>query len=247
MRTVEELQSEHLARNRDVPEGRMRITDEVEIALCDESRYGAEFFCWRSPQMVDEMRAFIREAKGKQRFMDVGALHGIFSLVFLAVSPDGWAMAYEPHPNACEMLRANARHRAIGVCERALSDKIGELKMHDEFGCHLVADVNGPISVVTIHGLDECCAFRPDLLKIDIEGHEHVLLPHLLPYLQEQRPTVLLEVHPKMIARSGGDIGNLCAAIRSLGCQIIDTADDQLKSADWIADLQEDARIILKF
>src|SRR6185295_16498553 len=91
----------------------------------------------------------------RQRLLDVGALHGLFSLAFTAGRPDSGALAIEPSPLAFPVLEANlrrnpeARSQAIQVAAGA---KEGQVAMRLDWH-HLEAcadDEAGDPGVLTV-------------------------------------------------------------------------------------------------
>src|SRR4029077_9130628 len=62
--------------------------------------------------------------------------------------------------------------------------------------------------------------FRPDLVKIDVEGYELAVLRGARGVLKESRPLVFLEIHPARIAELGGSVGELSDLLAELGYRI---------------------------
>jgi hypothetical protein len=56
----------------------------------------------------------------------------------------------------------------------------------------------------------------PDLVKIDVEGYECTVLSALSSYIQVNRPTVFLEIHPDMMEKQGDSPEKLGALISAL-------------------------------
>jgi hypothetical protein len=53
-----------------------------------------QYTALRAPDMVDEMNAFLTLKEGKKRLLDVGTLHGIFSLAFALPSNTRRVLAF---------------------------------------------------------------------------------------------------------------------------------------------------------
>jgi len=248
MKSVEELQLSHEALQIGVPDGMMRFTEDITIPYTTESKFGFEFFRWRSPEMVAEMDCFIEHARGKKCFMDVGALHGVFSLVFTALNPDGVAYAIEPHAESFISLckQINGDEQVIAFCD-ALSDHDGVLSMGMEWGMHLVAGLPNGASDVPCTTADLFCAgylIKPDLIKIDVEGHEAHVLRGLKATIADHHPTIFLEIHPKRLAACGEDVQEMLEALMTQGYSATDTLTNEPIGWMEILAKTEDSRII---
>jgi len=173
----------------------------LTIQCTPESQFGFEFFTFRSPQMVVEMDRFIELAKGKKCFWDIGASHGIFSLVFRALNPDSQIIAFEPSEEPRLILNENCASKNITVSNAALSDAYGDAEAHMEWDMVVLGPTNDqwPVSASApcVIGDDHCRLMNhePDLLKIDVEGHEIHVLKGLSETIRKHYPPILLEAH----------------------------------------------------
>src|SRR5262249_12911497 len=154
---------------------------------------------------------FLRTAVEKKRLLDIGALHGIFSLVFASQGTDRRVLAVEASPVAFARLLYNVHKNEfqnIEPVECALSDVNGVLRMHYEWE-HLVAANTLPDAhsiEVPVKSGDHLCQerrFCPDVVKIDVEGHEIKVLKGLWETLENNRPLIFLELHPTRIREEG--------------------------------------------
>ena len=224
--TANLLEDRHKALNRSAPAGEMVVRPDLRIKYHPDSRGPFEAFCFRCPQMVAEMDRFIELARDKQRLLDVGALHGIFSLVFTAgcdpVYHTKKAIAVEPSPIAFARLLYNI-HNNWSIChnwspivpvERALSSQCGAISMHYEWEHAVVAGtVEGRSDLVVEKNTgDHLCGvhhFDPDIIKIDVEGHEVKVLVGLEGVIDRCRPLIFLEIHPARIQQEGDELDDL--------------------------------------
>jgi FkbM family methyltransferase len=203
----------------------------LRLRIDPRSREPFEWFCWRSPEMVRELDQFLREAAGRQRFLDVGACHGIFALAFTAGRPERQALALDPSPVAFEVLAANAALngcRNLAPLQLAAGAENGALHMRYEWH-HLKAVPEGPRAegtvAVPVRTLDGLCAergFAPDLVKIDVEGYEAAVLRGAQRLLAERAPVLFLEVHPPDLAALGESPGEIYDLLASLGYRCFD-------------------------
>lgn len=212
-----DLKPIHDAHQAGLAEDEICIREGIVLKIAPESRFPFEFFCWRSPPMVKEMDCFIKHGRGRKTLLDVGAFHGLFSLVF-----GGESLAFEPSENF-ETLQVNL---ALGnpdskLMKLSLSDHEGDLDMHGECG-HWVTDESRQHRNVDdphqskCHTGDWVCAssfhnanFLPDTIKIDVEGHEVKVLRGLQETIKRMLPIIFIEVHLDKLAGQGESIADV--------------------------------------
>ena len=212
-------------RNRGLPEDQIAIRPGLHLAIDPRCRESFEWFCFRSIEMAAELDCFLAKSAGKTRFLDVGACHGIFSLAFTCGRPDATALAIEPSPLAQEILQLNVRLNGTGIVpiRSAVGAAAGSLRMRLNWH-HLEAiaedDGAGESIEVPVQTLDDLCTelnFRPDLVKIDVEGYEHSVLEGARDLLLRHRPTVFLEVHPGRLLELGRSSAALARLLEETG------------------------------
>ena len=210
---------------------------------------GFEHFCFRDPQVVDELDAFIANTASRCRLLDVGAADGLFSLVFAVSRPDRSALAVDASPVAFAKLRHNiAKNHLVTVTpvECALSSEPGTLMMHYEWE-HLVAGrAAGPVVQVEKRTGDGLCAdyaFAPDVVKIDVEGHEGDVVRGLRETILAHRPLIFLELHADWVGRDG--IERLAGDLREIGYPLAEAGTERMP-VDRLMDLAGIRRLILR-
>jgi len=140
----------------------------------------------------DMLSCWQRLAKGAKVILDVGANAGIYSLAALAIQREASVHAFEPTPEIAERLRATAE--ANGLCnlrvhQVAVLDRNGQAMLkryRGEFGnnegMNFVLQDLGKLDGERIQtvSLDQFCLDHSvdyvDLLKLDVQGHEHSAL-----------------------------------------------------------------------
>lgn len=140
-------------------------------------------------------------------FADIGANYGLHTLLAShLIGKDGRVVAVEPVPENLRLLRRNLRlngfeSRCKVVPKALTADGVGEVEMTIEPGLSCAASLaenfTGAKIRVPSGTLDECLAaggFRPDLIKIDVEGAEHEVLKGATESLKQGVP-LLIEVH----------------------------------------------------
>ena len=140
----------------------------------------------------DILACWEASAREANVILDVGANSGIYSLAALAIQPNAIVHAFEPTPEIAARLRATAKLNGLGnlyVHEMAALSRNGEAalkrcrgELGDNEGMNFVSeDVSDPdCELVQTVCLDQFCYDHSidnlDLLKLDVQGHEHSAL-----------------------------------------------------------------------
>jgi FkbM family methyltransferase len=205
------LAEQHARINVGLRENQIRIRESLQFDIHPDSRFGFDHFCHLNTEMVDELDSFLRHTASCSRLLDIGALHGLFSLCFTAQKANASALAVDASPIAfCKLLYNVYKNPACRIVpvEAAVSDQSGELLMHYEWE-HAVAgssESGGKSVLVSMVTGDEICSQHqhdPDSIKIDVEGHEIPVLRGLTQVISRCRPVIFLEVHPLRIREAG--------------------------------------------
>lgn len=223
----------------------------LRLAIDPQAREPFEWFCFRSPEMVRELDGFLARSAGCRRLLDVGACHGLFALAFTQGHPGAAALAVEPSPVAWEILEANVRRNSgarVTPVRTAVGAAPGLLRMHYSWH-HLEAssetdDGPGTLSIPlrTLDSLRDELAFRPDVMKIDVEGYEIAVLRGAGRILSEDRPILFLEAHPQRIQELGGSMRELGDLLATRGYRVFDLRGIPLGGRE-IAGLDSTARL----
>jgi len=140
----------------------------------------------------DILRCWEAMAKGAKVILDVGANAGIYSLAALAIQPDATVHAFEPTPEIAARLRATAKLNGLHhlhVHEAAVLNKNGQAalkrfrgELGDNEGMNFISRDLGDSGTECVKTVcvDQFCQDhsinRIDLMKLDIQGHEHSAL-----------------------------------------------------------------------
>lgn len=126
---------------------------------------------------------------------DVGSYVGFDAVVCARlVGGTGHVCAFEPVRESAEQLRANVARNGpqnVTVLEKAVGSTAGRPSIVGAGGSAAIAD-GGAIEVVALDDLD---LPAPDLVKIDVEGHEVETLRGMRRTLTAHRPVVVVEIH----------------------------------------------------
>jgi FkbM family methyltransferase len=246
------LRRAHRRLNADSGADEIVLRPGLRLSIDPRAREPFEWFCFRSPEMVRELDAFLAGSRERLRLLDVGACHGLFALAFTQGRPAAAAVAIEPSSLAAEILEANVR-RNPGACVTPVRSAVGAASgvlVMRQVWHHLeatggAADEPGTVTVPlrTLDDLRDEMAFHPDALKIDVEGYEISVLRGARRTLREDRPLLFLEIHPQRIAELGGSAGDLWALLAEHGYRVFDLAGSPLAESA-LAALDATARVI---
>lgn len=248
------LKAEYERLNRDSKDDEIVLRDRLRFSIHPDSRYAFEYFCYRAPEMVAELDSFLAQTAGKSKLLDVGALHGIFSLAFAVGAPDRQVLAVDASPIAFARLLYNLhRNRLQNVTpvECALSDASGDLLMHYEWEHAVAANTSGTrqrmLRVERRTGDDVCGsrAFVPDVLKIDVEGHEIKVLRGLSKTIEKHKPLIFLELHPTRILEEGDTLDDLINMLARQSYSAFTLAGQDFP-AEELRRLSQDTRVLLR-
>ena len=204
-----------------------------------EVRDAFEYFGWKDPEAVDESLGFMKLAANAKVLWDVGALFGFFSLTFTLKGADRRALAFEPNPSSRAKLEECLRLNPTAKVEVfdfpvGLPDKVVEF----ERGFHYTAITESParrgeenaapretvaIKTMSIDELIEKNLDPPDIIKIDVEGHEFDVLLGARKLLLAKKPLLAIELHPGLLIRRGTSARAITEYLEDAGYVIHDT------------------------
>lgn len=138
--------------------------------------------------------------------VDVGANVGYYALLFASlVGPKGRVTCIEPVPDNLRELERNrdANPAApLTVIAAAAGAEPGAVRMERDLNGRIRDDGAGDIvvPVMTLDALSGPVSF----VKIDVEGYEMFVLRGAQRLIRDQRPTLLVEMHPHTMPDGGG-------------------------------------------
>jgi len=198
-----------------------RLVDDpgLEFVAVDSQVLEQLYWCgeqgWE-PELLPWWRAFCRNSRS---VLELGTNIGYFAVQGGRAAPRARYVAVEPHPLSAEICRTHLRINQVASVEvveaAAVADAaVSSVALHvpaDQAStptvAFLAADTELP-SEMTGHvtGVHEVPAIDVrrlldgvDLIKMDVEGQEHVLLGAMRPYLRDRRPTLFVEVLPRTV------------------------------------------------
>lgn len=194
----------------------LQVADGVVMQL-DARDYVQREIIYRGgyePRSVELFERLLARARG---CVDFGAHMGLYSLRAAArLAPRGGkVLAVEPTPAHAAALQRNAELSGLTnleICTAAFASKDGIVRMiaphaSNTGGSRLAAGADQagdlrslPLHVPVLSGdrlAPLAAGFRPDLVKLDVEGHEFAVLRGFLPALPEAPNDLLLECKPE--------------------------------------------------
>lgn len=218
------------------------IRENLILRIDEESRQPFEWFCWRSSEMVSELDLFIKRCSGIHTFADVGANHGIFSLAFLKLNPNGKAISIDPSP-IVDKIRLNNR-RLNGMDTNLMSVQVacgaqkGTVRMHFNWH-HLEASSKSSNQAgdveIPVNPLDAICddtGISPEVIKIDVEGFELEVLKGAEKSLSKAH-LLFLEIHPERLDELGVTQADIFEWLDTRGWKIETLHGERLSSAQF--------------
>lgn len=156
-------------------------------------------------QLLEHAEVIVRPGS---TVIDCGANQGIFTCAFAAIAgPDGLVVSVEPQGYAVDLMRENIRLNGFTQClveECAVGSEPGEALLDRSAGrvsASIVRDFGGvETECVKVRTIDSIVSKheieRVDVLKLDIEGAEHIALLGARGVISRDRPIVVVEASP---------------------------------------------------
>jgi FkbM family methyltransferase len=169
-------------------------------------------------------------------FVDVGANIGWYTVIGAReVGPRGRVYAFEPDPEAFELLqrnvRANGLHNVV-LEQKAVSDAPGTLKLFiagENKGDHRIYQPEGEsrpsveVEAVTLDEYFKDPAASVDCIKVDTQGAELVILKGSRGLIQRSESIAMVyEFAPFALKGLGGTGSEMLEIFRALGLQSFD-------------------------
>ena len=165
---------------------------------------------WLGTYEKDYVKAFTQSLQSGFVVFDIGAHTGYFTLnASRIVGNDGQVFAFEPLPRNISLLREHLRLNNctnVRLFEVAVSSKSGRkgFIFRNSFMGHLSNKgelTNKGELKVEVVALDELMLQKnfvnPNVIKIDVEGHDYLVLKGAEKLIRESRPTLFISTHGK--------------------------------------------------
>jgi len=161
-------------------------------------------------------------------FYDIGANVGIYSCLIGSHLSSGKVVAFEPTPDACDVLRRNVDRNnvPVEVFNVALSDTndTTQMAVKGQTGHQFADKSDDTIEIETRCGDDLVTEHKlepPNVCKIDIEGAEYLALKGLHGTLSDPNcRRIFCEIHTEKVQEIGGSADAVETLLRDLGFEI---------------------------
>ena len=188
--------------------------------------------CFREGRWDAHVEAYIRTIlRPGQTAIDVGANLGYFTAVMAqCVGPGGRVWSFEPVPETFELLtlcRSLNDYTQVTPIRVALGESDGSAeitydKRHSGIATLYPAHVAGETQRVELRSLDALVATgdvgpHPNLMKIDVEGHELAVLRGAREIIGRASPTLVFELNERAARAAGWTLAELAELLLSLG------------------------------
>jgi FkbM family methyltransferase len=132
----------------------------------------------------------------------------------------GRVVAFEPHPANVRALRRNVeanRLENVLVVPKAVSSRDGAAQLEGRNRATAALGEDGiDVETLTLDGFcDAHPELEPDLVKIDVEGHELDVLAGAEVVLRRARPALVVELHGSLdeVTRATARLGYECQPV----------------------------------
>jgi len=195
-------------------------------ALADKVRM-CGYWDWRNLAVAATL------CQAGDQIVEIGANTGTETIGFSRiVGPRGRVTAFEPEPTLLQALQSNVRLNGFSnvvTCAAAIADRAGSVSFSRPASLsnsgvgHIAAASDDVASAVVVSAIT-LDAIADDLgpaslISVDVEGYEVSVLRGAAGYLRRFRPALVLEVCPKLLARTGDDMSGLAAQLEALHYQ----------------------------
>lgn len=181
---------------------------------------------WKQYQSGDwepkTLRAFDEFLDKDHSYIDLGAWIG--PTVLYASNLSKHCYAFEPDPLAYSELKRNISLNEnlgskITLYDICISDHVGTTNLYysdshplgnayssiiERREKYIIVNTTTMKDFIHENHIDDC-----NFIKVDIEGGEFVILPTMTEYLKEQKPTLLIEIHPDSVKNPKEKLENI--------------------------------------
>jgi FkbM family methyltransferase len=171
----------------------------------DWSRFRSFIYGTWEPEVTNAVIAIVSPG---MTVIDIGAHIGYYTLLFAkCVGPAGRVVAFEPLPANVGLLRRNIelnQLHSVEIFPQAVFSHIGEVivtipddsrNSGDASACYVRGAQQLSVPAITLDSFCASKSFRPDIIKMDVEGAEYDVLLGTQQTITMCHPKMLIELH----------------------------------------------------
>ncbi len=197
------------------------LMDNPSVRIANADSFIVEWLYWFGERYGYEpatIRWWKRFCASSSHIVEFGSNIGYYIIQGARMAPEARYTAVEPHPGCAALCRRNLELNGITTAEVVEAAAVAEVESptvtlvlpggrdhYNEAPCtgfvgvndvHDAAEDRSSYSAVTVPAMaiSSLVDAGTDLIKMDVEGQEHVLLSAVLDRLKESHPTIFLEL-----------------------------------------------------
>lgn len=191
------------------------------------------------------------------KFIDIGANMGFYSLALAKANANLNVESFEPQPQIFNLLNRNielnqlknqilTHNLGIGKIEETLTMYIPRFTGSGGGSMqNLHEDEGEPETVsVPVKILDSYLTSKPDLMKIDVEGFELNVISGAIEILQENKPTIMVELLRKWMKPFGHTPQDFLQLLQGIGYETFAIGQGKLIKTNMINEDTEETNFI---
>lgn len=188
----------------------------------------------RATQQDRDYPVILQLAREKKCVLDVGANHGVISLLIAIQNPLAEVFAFEASEEAVNVINHNVELNSLTGRVKTVNSLVADRSGYtipfywagSSGGASITKGRLGHVieiekATLSIDDFVEHKGIRPDFVKMDIEGAENIAIRGMVNTLKECRPDVFLELHSFGQLNLIGNAREIWSVIEPLGYEII--------------------------
>ena len=243
--------------------------DDAAVYPVSVGIHGA-FESFENDLITDQIRSFGAHTRNELAFVldqirlgdhcvDLGAHIGTYAIPMAQkAGPSGRVLAVEGDAGSHALLERNLKRNGLQktalAIEAVLGDGLSSGFMRRNIDGNTGAGFFEPApstdasdnSICPLSAMDILVQYRmakPDFIKIDVEGMEHIVLQDLIPILEKSLPALYIEIAANQLQRHGSSPADIQALLRRLGYRFYRNTGERNSTSDnyspaEIADLE---------
>ena len=202
-----------------------------------------------------EMKSFLEVAKNADVLFDVGADKGVMAATFAALGENKKVTAYEPSASGCQQMRdllqQNDLQGQVEIVAKVVAEQSGQVAFSQEDCGYVqvvaVASAN-EVQAECVSLDDECerLGYTPDIVKIDVEGYEWEVLCGAEKLLEEEGPTICLELHLAYLEKRELDPAEILRKLERKGYSIQSLSGERVSPKEAVNSVRQIVRVVCR-